>query len=91
MTKRIIRTKSSIGVFINGYIFGNYGCSVNDYNLLIQEAKKDFPFLTDDDIRLDKVSKSTYMKGFIFVQFRLREEDIKEGYDIWNWIDFETI
>lgn len=91
MNKRIVRTTTAAGNYYDGYIFGNYGCSLVHYLDLIREAKEDFPFLTDDKISLEKVAESSYMKGFIYIHFSINEKDIKEGYDIWNYHDFEPV
>lgn len=75
--------------YANGFIFGDYGWSLEKYKQLASIARRDFPFLTDEDIEIDRVRVSTYMKEFSYIRFPLHEIIGREGYTRWTRRDFE--
>ncbi len=89
MIKRIIRWESGGRRYAKGYIFGDHGWTVTDYAKLVNQAKEDFPGLTDDDIELSRVTKSLYMNRFKTVEFRLEPTQTHPEYQIWDKWDFE--
>jgi len=73
----------------NGFIISNfYDKSISHYLKLVEIAKKDFPFLTDEDIQIGEVRVSDYNKGCPFVRFSLPANTEKSGYNNCEWIDF---
>lgn len=89
MIKRIIRWEVNGTQYARGFIFGNYGWSFTDYAALVKEAKRDFPRLFDDDIIVNRVTKSADMKGFKAISFRLEPAESHSNYEIWDRQDFE--
>ena len=75
--------------YANGFIFGDYGWSLEKYKQLAEVAKRDFPFLKDEDIEVDRVRKSTYMKDFSYIRFPLPADTIATGYTMTSRKDFE--
>jgi hypothetical protein len=89
MNKRIISWSVGEVTFSRGFIFGNYNNSYSAFTKLIKEAKKDFPSLSNEDIELSKITKSSYMKGFIFVSFPVRAKMVHKEYSNWSRFDFD--
>lgn len=75
----------------NGYIIsaGTYARSVAYINELANEAKLDFPELTDEDIEPFTVTRSSYNQGFSGVRFNLSDNTVRAGYTNTNQINFE--
>lgn len=89
MIKRIIRWEVNGTQYARGYIFGNYGWSFADYARLVKQAKQDFPSLTDDNIELSKVIRSTYLNKFKVISFPLQSTQAHSDYDVCDKWDFE--
>ena len=66
----------------NGFILSasTYQHSINFLAVLASEAKLDFPHLTDDDIEVFTVIRSSYNQGFWGVRFPLPPGTRKDGY-----------
>ena len=78
----------------NGFIFSanTYQHSIMFLNRLADEAKRDFPGLTDDDIEVVVVVKSGYNQGFWGVRFVLPEGiSCKDGYRKVSRLDFSYL
>lgn len=75
----------------NGFIIssGTYNKSIAFYKKLARQAKKDFPFLKDEDIECFVITRSSYNKGFGGVLFPLPKNYKKEGYNTCNTVDFD--
>ena len=75
----------------NGFIIssGTYNKSFAFYKKLAEEAKKDFPFLKDEDIECFVITQSRYNKGFGGIRFSLPENFKKEGYFDCSGVDFD--
>lgn len=75
----------------NGFIISNgtYDKSFAFYKKLAEQAKKDFPFLKDEDIECFVITRSTYNKGFGGIRFSLPENQEKQGYRYSNRVDFD--
>jgi hypothetical protein len=86
--KRIITHTAGTATYSNGFIFGDYGWSLEKYQRLAEIAKQDFPSLKDSDIEIDRVRVSTYMKEFAYVRFPLPAGTEKEGYTALDRWDF---
>lgn len=80
--KLIVTQKSSDNnhTWTNGYIVGNYNESSSCYKELIDQAKKDFPFLTDEIIMIGKIQESHYNRNYIVIHFSLPENAHLDGY-----------
>lgn len=93
ISKRIIRHsidyETGTAEFANGFIFGDYGWSLEKYKQLAEIAKRDFPFLKDEDIEIDRVRESTYMKDFSYIRFSLPSDTVATGYTMTTRKDFE--
>jgi len=74
----------------NGFIISNrYDKSIAHYLELVEIAKKDFPFLKDEDIECCEVRRSSYNQGCPFIKFSLPENTKKKGYEGYKNIDFD--
>lgn len=71
------------------FIFDNYGDNFAHYARVVEEAKRDFPDLKDEDITIGKVSVSPYMKHFIMITFLVADNLQREGYRSTSKFDFE--
>lgn len=91
MIKRIIRWQIGPYRYARGFIFNGYGKSFADYAKLVEEARKDFPSLTEKDIDVGRVIKSAEMNQFIAVAFRLEPAESHPAYEVWDHQDFELI
>ena len=89
MIKRIIRWEVNGKQYARGFIFGDYGWSFADYAKLVEEAKKDFPHLTDDDIQPSKVVKSEDLNQFKVILFSLEPTQSHPDYEVCAKWDFE--
>ena len=75
----------------NGFILSanTYQHSITFFNDLAAEAKRDFPWLTDNDIEVFVVVQSGYNQGFWGVRFSLPEDIFcKAGYREVPSLDF---
>lgn len=94
MNKRIITWTSGNNpthdefVYSRGFVFGNYGHSAAEYDKLIEIAQKDFPHLTRTDIKISKVTESSYMKHFKVISFSLPPNTNHPEYENWDKFDF---
>ena len=70
------------------FIFGNYGDSFAKYKSMVEEAKKDFPNLKDEDITLGKVTESIHMKHFVLISFLLPDNTTHPDYRNYTKFDF---
>lgn len=92
--KRIIRwrwgnnKKRNEYMTTRAFVFGNYSDSATAYLSLIEEAKRDFPYIKNEDITLGKVSDNDYMKGYIVISFLLPNGRRKKSYRLWERFDF---
>lgn len=78
----------------NGFILSanTYQHSISFLNELSAEAKRDFPWLTDNDIEVFVVVQSRYNQGFWGVRFTLPEEaSRKEVYRNVPTLDFSYL
>lgn len=77
----------------NGFILSanTYQHSIAFLNELATEAKRDFPWLTDNDIESFVVIKSPYNQGFRGIRFALPEGAHKEGYREVSMLDFSYL
>lgn len=77
---------SSNGFVISG---GTYNRTVEFFNELAAEAKRDFPHLVDGDLHAFIITDSMYNKGFAGIRFSLPENSVKEGYRQGSRLDFD--
>jgi len=78
----------------NGYILSanTYQHSIAFLNELSAEAKRDFPWLTDNDIEAVVVVRSVYNQGFWGIRFSLPEGvSCKDGYREVPSLDFSYL
>ncbi len=68
---------SSNGLIISA---GTYSRSMEFFNQMAAEAKKDFPHLTDEDIEPIIITKSSYNQGFAGIKFPLQKNALRTGY-----------
>src|SRR5690606_12806527 len=74
----------------NGFVIssGKYSRSIAFFLEAAAEAKRDFPFLTDKDIEVFIITKSSYNQGSAGVRFSLPENSEKKGYRLAEQLDF---
>lgn len=89
--KIICTHRSGDNTYSNVFILTpRYSKSVTTYKGLIKEAKKDFPFLTDDDIECCMVTESTSCKNFPLVRFSIPNVNHPAAYRHVSAINFRT-
>lgn len=89
--KRIVQHCIGTWIVSDGYILSNdtYRKSLDFYNELATEAKRDFPHLKDQDINPFVVIKSNYNQGTAGIHFSLKAKTTKEGYNQHDHLDFQ--
>lgn len=77
----------------NGFVIssGTYSRSIAFLNEAANEAKKDFPFLKDDDIEAFIITDSSYNKGFSGVRFSLPDNTKHKAYRSSSTLDFKYL
>lgn len=74
----------------NGFVLCDlYSRSLTTFKMLAEEAKKDFPDLSDDDIECFVVTKSSYNKGCPGVRFSLPDNARHPDYHACERVEFE--
>lgn len=69
MKKEFFRQKENTNNYLCQYYPNHYGKKIADLNLLAEEAKKDFPELTDEDLEIVVFGGNSkkYIHGIRFV------------------------
>lgn len=74
------------------FIIGEITDRLSDYLALVEEARKDFPFICDEEIDIGKISRPRQHRGRIVISFMLASFDEKEirdkGYGIYYSFDY---
>lgn len=81
--KTIYEHTAGGGTFRNGFIFSTFcGPTLAKFQELAATAKKDFPWLTDEEIECRVVIRSSYNKGTLYIRFPLMADSECNGYYI---------
>lgn len=71
-----------------GYIFGEYNGSIETYQALAAEARKDFPTLASVDIECGRVLRSSRQRNLVLVSFPLPPNTTHPAYSLGQEPDF---
>jgi len=81
MSRYIVTHKSGKSTFSNAFIVaGNYDNSLHGFRLLLLEAQKDFPDLTEESAECRTVLKSGWCQGCPALRFSVEPNTVRDGW-----------